>query len=423
MAEEKLTNPKLSQDLGSDQLEETKPQGVEPEGDKSGGAKSEETTPQVTDSQVPDGIDPRFANPKKMGFMRLIMLVQILGILLTASSLVFISKNTVVFGFSDYWLLINMVFSALGFWLLWKRKSAARPVLIIFSALNLIESFGLTAATGGISLDNIDLTFVWDIIVMIYMATSRRAKAILTQPFQEIRATGERPVRTNYYRPNTWAFWRNLIIYFCIFSIVGHWMEAAYCLLIKYGILPGIYDPTSQIWSDWLYPFPVYGFGAVACVLLLYPVKLVLQKHIKNPVLPLIISFVFNGCVCCLIELIMGLMTNMDYSLWDYRDMFCNFMGQICLQNGIAFGAVATLMTWVIYPALEFVIGLAPRSTMTVIFIVVVVFFAILWSFYLVNVPLPDVSEFLEENLGLVPVDELPDGEFGISIETREWGR
>ena len=29
--------------------------------------------------------------------------------------------------------------------------------------------------------------------------------------------------------------------------------------------------------------------------------------------------------------------------------MFCNFMGQVCLQNAIAFGVVATLMTWVIY--------------------------------------------------------------------------
>ena len=28
-------------------------------------------------------------------------------------------------------------------------------------------------------------------------------------------------------------------------------------------------------------------------------------------------------------------------------------MGQVCLQNAIAFGVVATLMTWVIYPALE----------------------------------------------------------------------
>lgn len=157
---------------------------------------------------------------------------------------------------------------------------------------------------------------------------------------------------------NVGARVRNLVIYFCAFSFAGHWLEAGYCLFIKWGILPGIYDPTAGIWRDWLFPFCVYGVGAVTCVLVLYPLKTLLQQRIAAPGAALALSFVANSCACCLIELAMGLALNQPLPdgtmpLWDYRGMFCNFMGQICLQNGLAFGAAATLMTWVLYPLME----------------------------------------------------------------------
>ena len=200
------------------------------------------------------------------------------------------------------------------------------------------------------------------------------------------------------YEPGSFAFWRNLAVYFCVFSVVGHWMEAAYCTLIRFGMIPGTYDPNSQIWSDWLYPFIVYGFGAVACVLLLYPVKNFLEKRIRSRVVPLLISFVVNALVCTAIELVMGLMVNQPgpdgkLPLWDYSDMFCNFMGQVCLQNAIAFGVVATLMTWVIYPALEQLLSKVPRDGMNIAFIAVTVGFCILIFLYYVNVALPDLDD------------------------------
>ena len=78
------------------------------------------------------------------------------------------------------------------------------------------------------------------------------------------------------------------------------------------------------------------------------------------------------------------------YPLWDYSNMFCNFMGQICLQNSLAFGAVATLMTWIVYPGLEKLMGKLPDNVANVAFIVVVVFFAIVFSLYCINVVAPD---------------------------------
>ena len=168
-------------------------------------------------------------------------------------------------------------------------------------------------------------------------------------------------------------------------------MEAGYCTLIRFGLIPGIYDPNSQIWHDWLYPFCVYGFGAVACVLVLFPIKNLLQKHFRGHAVPLALSFVANALVCTGIELAMGLMLNQPLPdgtlpLWDYRDMFCNFMGQVCLQNALAFGFVATLMTWVIYPGLEKLLSRVPDYAMNIAFIAVVIGFCILFFLYCVNV-------------------------------------
>lgn len=175
-------------------------------------------------------------------------------------------------------------------------------------------------------------------------------------------------------------------------------MEIGYCTLIRFGLVPGTYDPGSQIWSDWLYPFCVYGFGAVACVLVLFPVKNRLERHFGGRVAPLLASFAANTLACTLIELAMGLVLNRPgpdgvLPLWDYSDMFCNFMGQVCLQNAIAFGVVATLMTWVIYPALEQLLSKVPRDGMNIAFIAVTVGFCILIFLYYVNVALPDLDD------------------------------
>ena len=96
----------------------------------------------------------------------------------------------------------------------------------------------------------------------------------------------------------------------------------------------------------------------------------------------------------------MGLMLNQplpdgSLPLWDYRNMFCNFMGQICLQNALAFGVIATLMTWVIYPGLETLLGRLSRDVMNVVFVVIVVGFCILFFFYCINVLIPGLGSVI----------------------------
>ena len=333
-----------------------------------------------------------FSNPKKLGFMRFLQVIFSINILLTLALSVFLIKEHYTLDFVDVLDYLNLIFEAMSFWLIWQRKRAARSLIMAFSLFNIVIGVGYNLGQGDFSpLDQL-LDSWFDIILFLYFLTSRRVKAVLPESFTAEVKREELEREISYYQPRTWAFWRNLIMYFCVFSVVGHWMEAAYCTLIRFGLLPGIYDPNSQIWSDWLYPFPVYGVGAVACVLLLYPIKNFLEKHIGSRVVPLLISFVVNALVCTLIELAMGLALNMDYALWDYRDMFGNFMGQVCLQNAVAFGIAATLMTWVIYPAAESGLRKLSKDVVNTAFAGVCVGFAILVFLYFINVALPGVS-------------------------------
>ncbi|MDR2109464.1 MAG: putative ABC transporter permease [Coriobacteriales bacterium] len=348
----------------------------------------------------------RFDNPHKLGFMRLLQINYLLIVITCIFLLTLSVKGRAVFTFDDYMALLYVICSGTAFWMILRRKRAARWLIIAFSAFNTVVGLaGDTIIAGHFDPGSILDEGRWlDIIAILYFLTSRRARAVLTQDFTLHSADSYVKESENLYQPRTWAFWRNLIIYFCVFSVVGHWLEALYCTFIRFGLLPGIYDPTSQIWSDWLYPFLVYGFGAVACVLVLFPIKNVVshwarrQLKDRNPllaaILTLFVSFVANALLCTLIEFTMGMILNQPdasghYPLWDYSGMAFNFMGQVCLQNAVAFGAVATLMVWIIYPLLERALSHASSDVMWVVFLAVVIMFALLMALYLINIPAP----------------------------------
>ncbi|WP_080798997.1 putative ABC transporter permease [Arabiibacter massiliensis] len=156
----------------------------------------------------------------------------------------------------------------------------------------------------------------------------------------------------------SWKRWRSLAIVFCVFSVAGHWVEVGYCQLVRLGVVPGVYDPASPILSDWLSPYCVYGVGAMVCVLALTPAKDLLLRAFRGRAMPLVLSFALNALVCAGLEFAMGLAFNQPLRgdalpLWDYRGMPCKFLGQVCLQNVVAFGLVATFMTWIVCPRLE----------------------------------------------------------------------
>ena len=175
---------------------------------------------------------------------------------------------------------------------------------------------------------------------------------------------------------------RGLAVCFCIFSVAGHWMEMGYSMLIRLGLIPGEYSPASAIWADWLTPFYVYGLGAVACALLLAPLKRALQRRFPGA-WALVLSFAANMIACTGIELANGLLCNRPLPdgtlpLWDYSDLFCNFQGQVCLQVSLAFGLVSTLMVWAVLPRLGALFARMPPALANAVALAVVLGFAAL---------------------------------------------
>ena len=334
----------------------------------------------------------KFSNPNSYGFLWVIMVILGLSIVYTVATLTTYIKGNYTIDYLSAVEMLNVLFNGVTLWLIWKRKKMTRYWVFGVSAFNILSYLAVYVPIGAFDW----LLFLahagFAILMIVYFAISHRVAGTLIEPFNTRALRDDLDYEASFTRPKTWEFWRNLIMYFIIFSIVGHWMEAGVCLLIKYGIVPGTYDPTSQIWSDWLYPFPVYGIGFCVCAILLYPIKNWLQGKVNRVLPALILSFLVNGFACSLIEFVMGLAVNADLQLWDYSDMFCNIMGQVCLQNTLFFGFVATIMTWIIYPALENLFRTIPNEYANGIFVAVLVGFIVLYALYYINIPVPDVE-------------------------------
>ena len=109
------------------------------------------------------------------------------------------------------------------------------------------------------------------------------------------------------YAPDAFAFWRNQAVYFCLFSVLGHWMEIAYCSFMN---IFGIVDPESLVWDDPMYPFCVYGIGVLVCALALMPLRIQLVRRRKTMAGAAVEFFIIAVLVCMAMELTMGLMLN-----------------------------------------------------------------------------------------------------------------
>ena len=180
--------------------------------------------------------------------------------------------------------------------------------------------------------------------------------------------------------PGTFSFWRNLVVHFCAFSVIGHWMEIAYCTFMN---LFGIVDADSLVWDDPFYPFLVYGVGVAVCVLLLEPLKQRLVARRRTLFGAGAQFYLITIAVCLVMELGMGLMLNQpnaagEFPLWDNSQLPLNVLGQAWLVNDMALGAVAMLYTWCVYPLCEKALAKVPPRAMNALAASVVVCFAAL---------------------------------------------
>ena len=160
-----------------------------------------------------------------------------------------------------------------------------------------------------------------------------------------------------YFAPQTWQFWRALIVCFCVFSIVGHWLEIPYCFFMDrfFGIVADDY----AVWTDpWYHPYWVYGFGAVFMTLLIEPLKEHFILSCRTLWGALAKSFVAVVLIALAMELVIGLLVNQpdaagEYPYWDNSQLPLNILGQGWLVNDLVIGVMAILYLWVLYPAID----------------------------------------------------------------------
>ncbi len=267
--------------------------------------------------------------------------------------------------------------SAVALWLLHERRRVARwwslGTVALCVALSAADLLGLGAIADAAQIVSLPVAVSVTAIewfgagVVSYAllfdagVISQLTTEVDLTPAHDSGHTWDMPWRT---RVHSWEFWRDLAIYFIVFSFLGHWAEILFCRLIVAGVFMGDYDPTNaMLWDQWLFPFSAEGTALACVVLILHPVKLWLLKSFKGDwrkALPL--SFLLNMAVCTSIDFGTGMVANQHYELWDYRRMPFNFMGQVCLQNSLVYSIAATLIVWVVYPAMDTGLRRLPRD-------------------------------------------------------------
>ena len=329
----------------------------------------------------------KFSEPNKMGFMRAVQIIFALHIAVYLIWLMLTSRDAMTYNVTSMMDWVMVILEGVAFWMFINRYKVAKPFVICMAALGLIAPAVVDVVQGTFNAFALISNGAFYIFLILYFIFSKRVKATLVN---DISKRGDYEKEDFVINRRGWPFVRNLIIYFIVFSIVGHWMEMGMCQFIIMGVVQGEYDPSNtMLWRDWLYPFPMEGAAVVVIALVLYPFFLWLKKKFTGNkwILAYIISFLAGALLCTIIEFSMGLIVNDHYQLWDYRDNFCNIMGQVCLQNTAAFGVVAAIITWWVYPLMERWIARVPPDIMNIVFVVIAVFGAIVWSLYLVNPP------------------------------------
>ena len=287
------------------------------------------------------------------------------------------------YDFSMLRAVVSMTLGAQALWLLWSRASGARRFCVVATIVCMLMSlvdltaFGAFAdVMGSIGVIPAALLVVLEMaaggLVIYYLLKAPTLDRLLTARLDEKSEGAGNSWDTPWrQRIRTWPFWRDLGIYFIVFSFLGHWAEMLFCRMIVAGVFMGDYDPANaMLWDQWLYPFSAEGTALAMVVLVLHPVKERLLRRFDGKVLPALgLSFLLNQIVCTSIDFGTGMVANQHYELWDYRQMPFNFMGQVCLQNSLVYTVAVTLIVWLVYPLMDRGLRKMPRAYANALFV------------------------------------------------------
>ncbi len=139
------------------------------------------------------------------------------------------------------------------------------------------------------------------------------------------------------------GFWRDLFLYFWLFSLVGHVIELAWALL---GTLFTI-KSAGHFASIPIFAIAApYGLGAVALLLFIYPM-------VKRKKLGLVSAYVVSVAITTVIEFVSALLVVLvlgSNPFWDYSDRLLNLFGFVCLGNSLLFGIISVVAIKWLFP-------------------------------------------------------------------------
>ncbi|MCL2451452.1 putative ABC transporter permease [Candidatus Saccharibacteria bacterium] len=149
-------------------------------------------------------------------------------------------------------------------------------------------------------------------------------------------------VRAEWKKPE---FWRNLFLYFWVFSLVGHIGEIGWANI---GNWVGFRQTPASTIPLFAIAVP-YGLGAIALRLLLYP-------SVKKKKINLVTIFVLGALITTAIEFVCAALVVLFAGhplFWDYSDRPLNLWGFVCLGNSLAFGVGSVVALKWIFPYAE----------------------------------------------------------------------
>ena len=137
------------------------------------------------------------------------------------------------------------------------------------------------------------------------------------------------------------------IIYFMFYAMIGWFYEVFLEVVVyKWG-----FSNRGVLFGPWL---PVYGFGALLFIFLVYPI--IKNKSLKKKLLLIPIVFILCMLSATLLELLTSYLCEFFMGSWPwqtYADYKYNFQARIALSPSIRFGIGGVVFLYLLQPLFE----------------------------------------------------------------------
>ena len=171
----------------------------------------------------------------------------------------------------------------------------------------------------------------------------------------------------------------NYILYFMMYAIIG-WI---YEIFLEVVVYKWGFSNRGVLFGPWL---PVYGFGSLIFLVLIYP----LIKNKKYPQKLYYLPIIFLGCMlsATLLELITSYICEFFTGSWPwqtYADYKINFQARIALSPSIRFGLGGVIFLYLLQPLFETICKKLGSKKVKILSIVIIIILSIdcIYSFIL----------------------------------------